>query len=107
MLKQDETTRLTWVAMSSLLSMMIQRVLACEQGVGPRSVGHQVESHGEASLPKTTTSFLPKFSLNQLDFIQVTTSIMHVVYLFHGFGCCAREGQFSCVSLVYVRMFIL
>ena len=51
MWKQEEVTVFTWAVMLSLSSSMIPRFLALVVGVGegPRSAGHQVESHREVS----------------------------------------------------------
>lgn len=57
-LKQDEGTALTWMAISSLL-FMIQKFFARELGIGVelRAVDHQVETIGigEATFPNSTT----------------------------------------------------
>ena len=60
-------------------------------GSGTSSVGHEAEFHGEASFNKFTPLVLSVFSLRQLDFIQVVTSVMHALKLFLVLGVCLKE----------------
>ena len=75
--------------------------------MGLRSVGHHVESHGEASFPKITTLVLSEFSLRHLDFVHLASLVMHAVNLFLVLGILFERDSISCVSSEYVRMFML